>query len=98
MDLFDKFLVILYYLVVVETWSSKQCSLITKLPHKNNGCVAADQEFQIRFNIARHRKVPSARAIKNMVRRFEETGSTKISNIRYQTEVLIVLITLTALK
>lgn len=60
----------------MENWSGEQRSFAIKSYYKNNDCVvAAQRQFRIKFNIARHGRIPSAHAIKEWVRKFEETGS-----------------------
>ena len=59
----------------VADWS-KTCFCCGSVLHNGDSFVIAQREFRREFGIHRNRAVPSARAIKTWVRKFEATGST----------------------
>ncbi|KAF2891315.1 hypothetical protein ILUMI_14858 [Ignelater luminosus] len=66
----------------MEQWSGEQRAFVVKSYYKNNCVVADQQHFQTYFQIRRHGRVPLARAIKEWVRKFEQTGSA--NNVKHK--------------
>jgi hypothetical protein len=60
----------------MEPWTAAQCAFAVKAFYKSgDNFVIAQREFRREFGIHRYRAVPSAHAIKTLVRNFEATGS-----------------------
>jgi len=65
----------------MERWTGTQRAFAVKAFYKNgDSFVIAHHEFRREFGIHRNRAVPSAHAIKTLVRNFEATGSTLKKN------------------
>jgi hypothetical protein len=61
----------------MEQWTGAQNAFAVKAFYQNgDNLVIAQREFRREFWIHRNRDVPSAHAIKTLVRNFEATGST----------------------
>ena len=61
----------------MERWTPQQRVYAVKAFYQNgNSYTHVRRAFRIHFNINRNKQVPSACAIKNWVRNFEETSST----------------------
>ncbi|KAL4097371.1 hypothetical protein QTP88_022160 [Uroleucon formosanum] len=63
-------------IVNMDQWVGSQRTIAVKAYYKNGDCLtAARREFRRHYNLGRHDRVPSCKAIKSWVENFKKTGS-----------------------